>query len=170
MKCGYYDRPRTTFPCNKCEYKDKDCLTERGREPLTCRHCRWWSCGVKPVCHHRKGTSIRPCKHFEWDQRGEAKMNVCKERGVYCELATDLGFCSVTVCMKQNRVSNIPIIPIVTVTDSPMVEYAPIVRCKDCRHANECHKSVQYTRNEQSTVTIGYSPIEWCSRGERREL
>ena len=22
-----------------------------------------------------------------------------------------------------------------------------IVRCKDCRHANECHKSVQYTRN-----------------------
>ena len=44
-----------------------------------------------------------------------------------------------------------------------------VVRCKDCRHANECHKSVQYTRNEQNTVTIGYSPIEWCSRGERRE-
>lgn len=44
-----------------------------------------------------------------------------------------------------------------------------IVRCKDCRHANECHKSVQYTRNEQSTITLGYTPIEWCSRGERRE-
>ena len=44
-----------------------------------------------------------------------------------------------------------------------------IVRCKDCRHANECHKSVQYTRNERNTVTIGYSPIEWCSMGERRE-
>lgn len=44
-----------------------------------------------------------------------------------------------------------------------------IVRCKDCRHANECHKSVQYTRNGPNTVTIGYSPIEWCSRGERRE-
>lgn len=46
---------------------------------------------------------------------------------------------------------------------------ADIVRCKDCRHANECHKSVQYTRNEPRTVTIGYSPIEWCSHGERKE-
>lgn len=44
-----------------------------------------------------------------------------------------------------------------------------LVRCKDCRFAHECHKCVQYTRNEQNTVTIGYSPIEWCSRGERRE-
>ena len=43
-----------------------------------------------------------------------------------------------------------------------------LVRCKDCRYANECHKSVQYTRNEPNTVTIGYSPIEWCSRGERK--
>ena len=44
-----------------------------------------------------------------------------------------------------------------------------VVRCKDCRHADECHKSVQYTRNEPNTVTIGYAPIEWCSHGERRE-
>ena len=48
-------------------------------------------------------------------------------------------------------------------------EMGEIVRCEDCRHANECHKSVQYTRHELNTVTIGYSPIEWCSRGERRE-
>lgn len=46
-------------------------------------------------------------------------------------------------------------------------DFMPIVRCKDCRHADECHKSVQYTRNEPRTVTIGYSPIEWCSKGER---
>lgn len=44
-----------------------------------------------------------------------------------------------------------------------------IVRCEDCRYANECHKSVQYTRNEPNIITIGYSPIEWCSRGKRRE-
>lgn len=48
-----------------------------------------------------------------------------------------------------------------------------VVRCKDCKHANECHKSVQHTRmeitNYPNSVTIGYSPIEWCSRGERRE-
>ena len=50
---------------------------------------------------------------------------------------------------------------------SIQAEMVAVVRCKDCRHANECHKSVQYTRNEQSTVTIGYTPIEWCSRGEK---
>lgn len=43
-----------------------------------------------------------------------------------------------------------------------------VIRCKDCRHANECHKNVQYTHNEQSTITIGYTPIEWCSKGERK--
>lgn len=47
----------------------------------------------------------------------------------------------------------------------PLIE---IVECKDCRHVNECHKSVQYTRNEPNSVTIGYSRIEWCSHGERR--
>ena len=44
-----------------------------------------------------------------------------------------------------------------------------VVRCKDCKHANECRKIVQYARNEQNTVSLGYLPIEWCSRGERRE-
>lgn len=49
------------------------------------------------------------------------------------------------------------------------VDAVPVVRCKDCRHANECRKIVQYSRNEQNTVSMGYLPIEWCSRGERRE-
>ena len=44
-----------------------------------------------------------------------------------------------------------------------------IVLCKDCRHANECHKSVQYTRNEPNTITIGYTKIDFCSHGERSE-
>ena len=48
-------------------------------------------------------------------------------------------------------------------------DFMPIVRCKDCRHANECRKIVQYARNEQNTVSMGYLPIEWCSRGERKE-
>lgn len=52
---------------------------------------------------------------------------------------------------------------------APCVDVVEVVRCKDCQHANECHKSVHYTRNEPNTVIIGYSPIEWCSRGERRE-
>ena len=29
-----------------------------------------------------------------------------------------------------------------------------LVRCKDCRHAVECNKSVQYTRNEPNSVII----------------
>ena len=53
--------------------------------------------------------------------------------------------------------------------NAPTIDAVEVVRCKDCRYANECHKSVQYTRNELNTVTIGYSPIEWCSKGERRE-
>jgi hypothetical protein len=48
-------------------------------------------------------------------------------------------------------------------------DFMPIIKCKDCRHADECHKSVQYTQNGLNTVTIGFSPIEWCSNGERRE-
>ena len=43
-----------------------------------------------------------------------------------------------------------------------------VVRCKDCRSANECQKRVKYTRHEPNVVTVGYSPIEWCSNGERR--
>lgn len=56
-----------------------------------------------------------------------------------------------------------------SVDDAPTIDAVEVVRCKDCQHANECHKSVQYTRNEPNTVTIGYLPIEWCSRGERSE-
>ncbi len=48
-------------------------------------------------------------------------------------------------------------------------DFMPIVHCKDCRHAVECNKSVQYTRNESNSVTIGYTPIKWCSRGERKK-
>lgn len=51
----------------------------------------------------------------------------------------------------------------------PTINAEPVVRCKDCRHANECRKIVQYARNEQNTISMGYLPIEWCSRGERRE-
>ena len=55
------------------------------------------------------------------------------------------------------------------IDEAPTADVVKVVRCKDCRHASECHKSVQYTRNEPNTVTIGCSQIEWCSRGERKE-
>lgn len=66
-KCAYYDRPRNVFPCRECKVKGIDCEDRHGREPLTCWHCRHWSWETKPVCEHRKGKSIRPCEHFEWD-------------------------------------------------------------------------------------------------------
>ena len=47
-------------------------------------------------------------------------------------------------------------------------DFMPIVRCKDCRHAVECNKNVQYTRNEPNSVTIGYTKIDFCSHGERK--
>lgn len=55
------------------------------------------------------------------------------------------------------------------IENAPTADVVEVVRCKDCRHAVECNKSVQYTRNEPNSVTIGYSQIEWCSRGERKE-
>ena len=61
-------------------------------------------------------------------------MNVCKEKGIECDMATGLGFCSVTGCRKHNIITTISIIPTVTVTDVPTVEYAPVVRCKDCKY------------------------------------
>ena len=45
-----------------------------------------------------------------------------------------------------------------------------IVRCKDCKYSEECHKRVEYTRHESATsITIGFVPVEYCSRGERKD-
>lgn len=66
-------------------------------------------------------------------------MNVCNEKGIECDMATGLGFCSVTGCRKHNIITNISIIPTVTVTDVPTVEYAPVVRCKDCKYGITGH-------------------------------
>ena len=39
--------------------------------------------------------------------------NFCKDKWIYCEFATDLGFCAVTGCRKESRVSNTYIAPTV---------------------------------------------------------
>lgn len=45
-----------------------------------------------------------------------------------------------------------------------------IVRCKDCKHSDECHKTVQYTRREnRTTMMLGSMPVEYCSWGERKD-
>lgn len=101
-------------------------------------------------------------------------MNVCKERCVECDLATEFGFCSVTGCIKQNRVSNISIIPTVTVTDVPMVEYAPVVRCNKCKWWDKVDNidGVNYGTCERPCTVIRQDAFlneNWfCKDGERR--
>ena len=67
MKCSYYKKPKSIFPCSECQYKGVDCENAIGREPLTCLHCRNYSGIDKTVCYKRKGYNIRPCDEFEWD-------------------------------------------------------------------------------------------------------
>lgn len=101
-------------------------------------------------------------------------MNVCKEKCVECDLATELGFCSVTGCIKQNRVSNISIIPTVTVTDIPMVEYVPVVRCRDCKRFAEFTsngKTMGFgSCNNPQNIMSKCPRTDWfCADGERKE-
>lgn len=75
---------------------------------------------------------------------------------------------------QQNRVSNISIIPTVTVTDTPMVEYVPVVRCKDCKWFKEFtyngkHEGRGLCDNPQNSMSK-CPQIDWfCADGERRE-
>lgn len=95
--------------------------------------------------------------------------NYCQSKGIYCEFTTDLGFCSVTACKKENRVSNISIVPTVFVTDTPMVEYAPVVRCKDCKWWKNAvgWGGVDLKKCELSESVR--KPDWFCADGERRE-
>lgn len=53
---------------------------------------------------------------------------------------------------------------------APTIDAVTVVRCKECKYSDECHKSVQYTRRESpTTMTLGSVPVEYCSRGERKD-
>lgn len=42
-----------------------------------------------------------------------------------------------------------------------------VVRCKECKYKQQCHKAVEHTTYKPTSVTIAYRPIEFCSYGER---
>ena len=42
-----------------------------------------------------------------------------------------------------------------------------IVRCIECKYKQQCHKAVEHTTRDWTSVTIAYRPIEFCSYGER---
>lgn len=44
-----------------------------------------------------------------------------------------------------------------------------IVRCAECKYKQQCHKAVEHTTHDRTSVTIAYRPIEFCSYGERKE-
>lgn len=48
-------------------------------------------------------------------------------------------------------------------------EIMSVVRCKDCRHQDHCHKTVAHTKEHDGFREHWSETIEWCSRGERRE-
>lgn len=65
-KCMFIGRPSSIFPCSDCDYKGK-CNISRGKEPLTCLHCRYYIGEKKQVCYKRKGHNLRICDDFKWD-------------------------------------------------------------------------------------------------------
>ena len=42
-----------------------------------------------------------------------------------------------------------------------------IVKCAECKYKQQCHKAVEHTTRDWTSVTIAYRPIEFCSYGER---
>ncbi len=46
--------------------------------------------------------------------------------------------------------------------DIPSID---IVRCKECKHKQQCQKAVEHITHEPTSVTIGYKSVEWCSYG-----
>ena len=44
-----------------------------------------------------------------------------------------------------------------------------VVRCKDCRHQNHCYQTVSHNKTHDGFKEYWAEPVEWCSRGERRE-
>lgn len=50
--------------------------------------------------------------------------------------------------------------------DAPSID---IVRCKECRHKQQCRKAVEHITHDLTSVTIGYKSVDFCSCGEEGE-
>ena len=79
-----------------------------------------------------------------------------------CNNKTSYGYCCSTVCIN-------PLYNQRTINGGLTADYVQVVRCKDCKYSDECHKTVQYTHRENRTTMMhGFMTVEYCSRGERR--
>ena len=52
---------------------------------------------------------------------------------------------------------------------APTADVVEVVRCKDCIHKEHCHETIAHTRIHDGFKEHWSEPIEWCSRGERKE-
>lgn len=62
MTCRYFNRPRWSFPCNKCE--DKNCNNCINAAVITCDDCRlsWYNCERRGKNQRR----LQTCEYFKW--------------------------------------------------------------------------------------------------------
>ena len=44
-----------------------------------------------------------------------------------------------------------------------------VVQCKDCRYQVHCYQTVSHNKIHDGFKEYWAEPIEWCSRGKRRE-
>lgn len=59
--------------------------------------------------------------------------NVCRFKGIVCELATENGYCKVTACARHSVADTITYTnanPVLVIPSG----YVEVVRCKDCKH------------------------------------
>lgn len=55
-----------------------------------------------------------------------------------------------------------------TIVDTPTIDAVEVVRCKECKHKQQCQKAVGYITREPTSVTICYKSIDYCSYGEEK--
>lgn len=51
----------------------------------------------------------------------------------------------------------------------PAIDAVEVVRCKECKHRDYCYETVAHTKEHDGFREHWSEPIEWCSKGERRE-
>lgn len=71
--------------------------------------------------------------------------------------------CETTIFIKDGEVLQRMI------NDAPTADAVEVVRCEDCKKQAYCHGTVAKTKRHTDFVEYWSEPIEWCSKGERKD-
>ena len=55
------------------------------------------------------------------------------------------------------------------IENAPTIDAVEVVRCEDCKKQAYCHGTVAKTKRHADFVEYWSEPIEWCSKGERKD-